>query len=135
MRVVLDTNVLVSALITPEGVCDQIVRHAMRDRIAPCADHRVLAEYDDVLLREELPVSRASAERLRRVIHLISVYVPAAPLDVDLPDPDDLCFLEVAAAARARLVTGNIRDFPPSQRAGVDVLTPRELLDLLKHGL
>ena len=53
------------------------------------------------------------------------------PLAADLPDPDDLPFLEVAAEAHAVLVTGNKKHFPDKAAGDVRVVSPRELLDLL----
>jgi predicted nucleic acid-binding protein len=52
---------------------------------------------------------------------------------VELPDPDDMPFLEVAAAAEASaLVTGNARHYRPVKgRHHVSVLASRALLDLL----
>lgn len=47
-----------------------------------------------------------------------------------LPDPDDDAFLDVASAAAATLITGNIRHYPPGRRQGVTVLEPGEFLDL-----
>jgi len=60
--------------------------------------------------------------------------VAARPLDVALPDPDDLPFLEVAAAGHAdALVMGNARHFAPARGGhAVAVRTPRELLDVLR---
>ena len=57
----------------------------------------------------------------------------AVPLPVRLPDPDDAPFLEVAAATESILVTGNSRHFPKKAREGVVVLSPAELLELLRQ--
>jgi predicted nucleic acid-binding protein len=57
---------------------------------------------------------------------MIVVAVLAEPLSVSLPDPDDLPFLEVAAATQAPLISGNLRHFPPERRAGVLLLSPTE---------
>ena len=54
------------------------------------------------------------------------------PLDADLPDPDDLPFLEVAAEAHAVLVTGNKKHFPQKAAGAVQVVNPREFLDMLR---
>ncbi len=54
------------------------------------------------------------------------------PSAIELPDPTDLPFLEVAASADAILVTGNARHFPARARAGVTVMSPSEFLDHLR---
>ena len=53
----------------------------------------------------------------------------ASPLGIELPDQDDLPFLEVAHAAEATLVTGNTRHYPPEERRGVTILDPASFLD------
>jgi len=58
--------------------------------------------------------------------------VTSAPLNVALPDEKEAPFLEVAAAADAILVTGNVKHFPKPARKGVPVMTPREFLETLK---
>jgi predicted nucleic acid-binding protein len=58
--------------------------------------------------------------------------VTAIPVAADLPDPDDLPFLEVAAEAHAVLVTGNRRHFPERAAGSVHVVSPGEFLDMLR---
>jgi len=55
--------------------------------------------------------------------------VNASPLAIELPDQDDLPFLEVAHAAEATLITGNTRHYAPEARRGVAVLDPASFLD------
>ena len=57
MRIVLDTNVLVSGLLTPFGTCADIVRMLTSGEIVLCADARILLEYDDVLHRPEFDIN------------------------------------------------------------------------------
>ena len=59
----------------------------------------------------------------------------AAPLAVTLPDPWDQMFIEAAVASNADiLVTGNLKHFPETARAGIRVVSPRAFLDLLLEG-
>jgi predicted nucleic acid-binding protein len=60
---------------------------------------------------------------------------PVAPLPVaaNLPDPSDLPFLEVAASAEAVLVTGNLRHFPKKAAGRVAVISPAELIEILRQ--
>ena len=67
------------------------------------------------------------------LIGSVAERVTALPLSVDLPDPTDLPFLEVADAAQACLVTGNARHFPKKHCKGIAILLPREFLDVLRH--
>ncbi|MBM4030946.1 MAG: putative toxin-antitoxin system toxin component, PIN family [Planctomycetes bacterium] len=131
MRAVLDTNVVVSGLATPTGVCAQILDLAVEGKVQPCVDARVLEEYERVLRRPELPIAPGKAEEFLEFIPVIAEVVSPTPLAVRLPHGDDLPFLETAREAAAVLVSRNLRHFPPRHRAGVTVLSPWEFLDLL----
>ena len=131
MNVVLDTNVLVSGLITPFGPPADIVRLLAAGAIRACYDARILGEYREVLSR---PVFGVAAERMEALLDQIradGVLATALPLSTRLPDPDDEVFLAVALAAGATcLVTGNLRHFPEQSRHGLPVVSPRRFLDL-----
>jgi predicted nucleic acid-binding protein len=63
-----------------------------------------------------------------------SEFVAARPLTTRLPDPDDEAFLEVSARGRVdALVTGNMRHFPEDRRASVPVMTPDEVIALIRR--
>lgn len=126
MRVVLDTNVLVSGLLNPHGAPGRVLDLLLLGGLRPLFDDRVLHEYRDVLSRPKFGFHpedvRALLEHLRAVGHRLT----APPLAVILPGEDDLPFLEVAAAGGARaLVTGNTSDYEPRRGShGVTVLSP-----------
>ncbi len=132
MKAVLDTNILISALLTRGGLCRRITDHIFEGRVQAYVDDRVLAEYEAVARRPELPIDPAQADALLALMSSAGEPVAAAPLRVNLPHASDRPFLEVAHASNAILVTGNPRHFPRSQRAGVIVLSPREFLELLE---
>ena len=132
MRVVLDTNVVVSAFLTPSGVPAEVLRRALGGEPVALYDDGILAEYREVL---ERPKFRLNTEDVTEVLELLTAKgerVAAAPLVVaNLPDPDDLPFIEVAVTGQAdALVTGNPRHFPDT--GGVELLSPRQLLELLE---
>ena len=133
MNVVLDTNVIVSAVLTERGPCARIVDMLGAGAFRLCADDRLLGEYDAVLRRPELRIAPADVEIVMDLIRHVALPIAAAPLPAGLPDPDDLPFLEVAAAAEAVLVTGNIRHFPKKASKGVTVASPKECLELLRR--
>jgi putative PIN family toxin of toxin-antitoxin system len=132
VRVVLDTNVLVSAVLTAQGTCARIVDMIADGALDLYADDRILAEYDSVLHRPELRIAPEDAGVILDLIRSITDTVAAIPLPVQLPDPDDAAFLEVAAASGSILITGNTRHFPTNARTGVSVMTPAEFLELLR---
>ena len=130
MRVVLDTNVLVSGLLSPFGPPGEIVRLVSSGSVTLCLDARVLAEYDAVLARPRFGFDEDSVVALLDYLDFASETVAAEPLSARLPNPDDEPFLEVALACGADwLVTGNLAHFPVQARAGVAVLSPAEFVD------
>ena len=129
MRIVLDTNVLVSALLSPFGPPAEILRLVTTGTVRLCHDARILGEYRQVLLRPAFPFRPLQVESLLDQIDADGEPITAFALSDRLPDPDDEAFLEVVLAADARyLVTGNLRHFPPESRRGVRVVSPREFL-------
>lgn len=133
MRVVVDTNVLVSAMLSPHAPPAGVVRLVLQGDLVLLHDPRILAEYAEVLARPRFGFDPDDVRAVIQGLDRTGEGVFAVPLKVKLPDPDDPPFLEVAAAGRAdALVTGNPRHYRPSSgRHDVRILTPRELLDLL----
>ena len=130
MRVVVDTNVLVSGLLSPFGPPGVIVSLTAAGRLSLCYDARILAEYADVLHRPAFPFDGDAVTALTSQIKAGGVLASPVPLPTRLPDAADEPFLEVAVAARAEyLVTGNSAHFPRECRAGVRVVSPREFID------
>ncbi len=130
MRVVLDTNVLVSALLTPSGTPAIVLALVLSGDLVPLYDGRLLEEYREVLSRPRFGISTEKASQVLLAIEQGEL-VAAKPLGIELPDPDDLPFIEVAVAGGAdAIVTGNIRHFPKATCA-IPVLSPAELLELL----
>ena len=133
MKVVLDTNVLVSGLISAKGPCGQILQLTFGGVLQPCVDGRILDEYETVLPRPLFRIHAEDVAEALSVIRLRAERIAPMPLDAELPDKTDLPFIEVAAAAGAILVTGNLRHFPKRTCKGVTVVSPREFLDHLRQ--
>ncbi len=130
MKIVLDTNVLVSALIRPASIPARALDLVVARQVAIALDHRIFAEYHAVLLRPEFSLPRDRVADVLDFFWRCGELVQAEPLSLRLPDPNDAMFVEVALAARVdALVTGNVRHFPIARRHGVRVLTPRAFLD------
>lgn len=128
-QAVLDTNVLVSGLINPYGSPGKLIDVLLSQRLEIAFDDRLLLEYRAVLGR---PHFRFSAQSLDAVFAIMLYQHRVCPLPwphTPSPDPHDTPFLEVAAAARVPLVSGNARHFPPECRGGVRLMTPGEFLE------
>jgi putative PIN family toxin of toxin-antitoxin system len=129
LRIVLDTNVLVSGLLSPFGPPGEIVRMVSSGAVVLCLDARILAEYDEVLARPRFGFDPDSVAALLDYVDFRSESVASTPLDHRLPDSDDEPFLEVASAGGADcLVTGNLAHFPSNARAGVVVFSPADFM-------
>ena len=113
IRVVLDTNILVSAYLRPKGTPAAILAAAMTGQFQMCISEAVLAEYREVLHRARFSIGEKRIDRGLSVIRKRSrLCKPSLKLVVS-PDEDDNRLLECAHAAKAHyLVTGNTKDFP-----------------------
>ena len=128
---VIDTNVLVSAALTPGGVCDQLLLHAIAGHFVPAWDNSLLAEYRDVLSRPKFGLSRSAIRNLLAAFPQ-SGFCRGVTARARLPDPDDIPFVAVALATADRtIVTGNPKHFPPSAIKTVTILSPPAALDIL----
>jgi putative PIN family toxin of toxin-antitoxin system len=131
LRLVLDTNVVVSALLKPQGLEDQVLRLGLAGKAELCVSPAVLAEYAIVLPRPRLKLQPQEVARaLDKLRQGSTVVHPAFTLKLCRHEPDNR-FLECAeAAASDYLVTGNTRHFPKKYRS-TKVVTARQFLELL----
>jgi putative PIN family toxin of toxin-antitoxin system len=127
---VFDTNVIVAAHLSPFGVPARLLSEVYARRLRMAYDFRILAEYQEVLGRKKFNFPPQAIKGFLQIVEDQESIVPL-PLKTILPDPDDLMFLEVAAATSHRvLVTGNIKHYPQKSRGSVLVLTPAEAFAL-----
>ena len=131
-RLVLDTNVLISALWKPGSVPARAIDALFAYDACVLYDARILAEYCAVLSRpkfKKIDPTRAAALIAKLVAHGEEV-VDVRPWPGAMKDEDDRSFVEVALTGLATvLVTGNLRDYP--QDLGFEVLPPAMLLGTL----
>ena len=113
LRLVIDTNVVVSAALKPEGLQPTVVLLAMAKPARWYVSEAIVAEYALVLARPELKIRRGLRQQLLQLIkNRVHVVAPSHLAQVT-SDPADNIFVECADAARADyLVTGNQRHFP-----------------------
>lgn len=130
-RVVLDTNVVVSALLTKSGNEASALRLALSGFLTLCVTSEILAEYRAVLSRPRFKAIPARAiDALLQNFSQGELVAPKFSLAVS-PDPTDNRFLECAEAATADyLVTGNKRHFPAEWKK-TKIVNARELLEII----
>lgn len=130
MKVVLDTNVVVSGFLNPYGAPGAIVGLAASGELTLCYDARILAEYREVLLRPKFGLDAHAVEDFLTQVEAEGEPAAATPLPHRLPDRSDEPFLEVALSARAEcLVTGNREHFPARLCLGMKVVSPAEFVE------
>jgi putative PIN family toxin of toxin-antitoxin system len=130
VRLVIDTNVLVSAAIKPVGLQRTVFLIAISKPARLYVSHPILEEYIEVLARPELRIRKCFRLQLVQLIKNHShTVVPTRRVEATT-DPEDNIFLECADAARADyLVTGNQKHFPRFWKK-TKVVTPREFVSL-----
>ena len=130
LRLVMDTNVLISAALKPAGLQRTVFLLAITKPARWYVSTPILEEYSEVLSRPELKIRRGIRQQFLQLIKNHSYIVaPTRQLEVT-PDPDDNMILECADAARADyLVTGNQKHFPRF-RKNTKIITAREFIDL-----
>jgi putative PIN family toxin of toxin-antitoxin system len=131
LRLVIDTNVMVSAAIKPAGLQRTVLLLGMTKPARLYVSRPILEEYSEVLSRPELRIRKGLRQQLLQLIknHCYTV-APTRLLEVT-SDPDDNMFLECADTARADyLVTGNQKHFPRFWKK-TKVITPREFISLV----
>ena len=134
MNVVLDTNVLVSGLLTPLGPSGQIVRMVFSGNLTLFLDARILSEYREVLHRPKFCINKDHVENLLEFLIHFGRFVSGSPLTNRLPEPDDEPFLEVAFAANAKaLVTGNSSHYPILSREDIKLFSPSEFIEFYRQ--
>lgn len=130
MRAVIDTNVLVSALLTPSGVPARLILAIRSRALIPVVSLDILAEYAEVLNRSRFSFAKDRVVSLLEDMEGLAIFLrPQAVPFRDLPDADDVPFIAAALAADCVVITGNGKHFPAI--TGVKILTPAEALALL----
>jgi len=130
IRVVIDTNILVSALLTPQGAPAQVFLMCfLQPDFRLCVSGAVFAEYEEVIRRPRLQRSQHEIESTLAAIRERGLWFRPAEKVRTCSDPADDIFLECAQAAAAQyLVTGNAKHFPPSWSI-TQVVSARLFLD------
>ena len=131
LRLVLDTNIIVSAALKPDGLQCTVLLLALAKPARLYVNEAIIAEHASVLARPDLKIRKAQRQQLLQLIRSRCFRVaPTKRLQVT-PDPDDNIFLECVDAARADyLVTGNQRHFPRFWKK-TKVITSREFISIV----
>lgn len=129
---VIDTNVLVSALIThnPESATAKVVKGLLQQDFVPMYDANIIAEYEDVLHRAKFHILQEVADALIFYIMEHGIEASRADFAEAMPDEDDRVFYEISLSHEdSFLVTGNLKHYPATPH----VITPADFLMYLQN--
>lgn len=128
-----DTNVIVSALLSDDVDSNEVklMEYINSNIITPIFSDDIMKEYKEVLSRKEFGFNKKSIGDMIARFKKRGILIKPHKLELEFKDGSDLKFYEVVMEKKdknAKLVTGNIKDFPFDKR----VVTPRELLKLIE---
>lgn len=131
---VIDTNVLISALLTKnvDSATVKVLYAVARGDIIPLYNFDIFEEYNEVLHRSKFPFSESRIQNVLEMIKQFGIIVDASHIDEQFIDPDDLVFYEVTMEKRedsAYLITGNLKHFPRREF----IVTPVEMIDIISN--
>ena len=130
-RVVIDTNVIVSAFISSKGNPAKIVNAVVSSEdFIICYNGDILAEYEDVLTRakfDKYNFSPAEIANFIKKVQEIGILIEPPASDISMPDESDRIFYDTATEGGAILITGNAEHYPPEDF----VVTPAIFLQII----
>ena len=128
LRVVVDTNVVISAFLSPAGSPANIIDQITDQKLQVCYSQEILAEYVEVLSRPRFNFNKEDRDNFVQGVQWFGLLAQPPASSVPLPDEDDRCFYDVAKFCDAVLITGNTKHYP----AEPFIVTPSEFLDLTR---
>ena len=128
LKVVIDTNIVISAAITPSGNCAKIIDIiAKNEEVRLYYNKEILFEYKEVLSRKYFKIADKIQKGIIESIKKVGIKIVPNPSEISLPDESDRIFYDAARAAGAFLITGNKKHYPVEYF----IILPSEFLKLL----
>lgn len=112
MRLVLETNIVVSALLSFDSAAFQLLADVLDGKYTVLISEEIYAEYDDVLHREKFGFDEDTIQFLLLWFKKNAVWIEVTKSDILMPDEKDRIFYDIAKCCKARLVTGNRKHYP-----------------------
>ncbi len=131
MKIVLDTNVLISGILKPSSPPGRIVDFLRSGVLQLVVDDRILAEYTDVLRRDYFLqyFEKSAREDVIEYLSKNSYYTSSRVVAHSMPDGGDTPFLEIALSEEVPLITGNLKHYPKRLRRNCIVLSPKQFIN------
>lgn len=112
MRLVVDTNIIVSALLSSESKAFQLLSDVLDGKYIVLISEEIFKEYEDVLSRDKFGFDSDIINFLLSWFRENAVWVEVSESDTPMKDEKDRVFYDLAKSCKARLVTGNIKHYP-----------------------
>ena len=131
---VIDTNVLVSALLTsnPDSATVLVLKYIINGTIVPLYSNTILKEYKNVLSRKKFGFTPEQVDYILNSIKKYGLKFEPKPTNISLPDMNDLPFYEIVLESSfnsSYLVTGNIKHFPREPF----IITARQMIEIIEN--
>jgi putative PIN family toxin of toxin-antitoxin system len=110
----MDTNVIVSSFINPDGKPSQILKIILNRKAELCYNSVMLGEYESVMLRRKFSekINSSQIQQFINLVRSIGISFNPLPSKKRLPDESDRIFYDTARASGSILITGNVKHFP-----------------------
>ncbi len=129
MKIVLDTNVLISSVLNPEGNPAKILNLVFNGKLIILFDNRILSEYFEVLKRDKFGFPLDLIYPVIDFIKNAGIFVTAEPVSLTFKDEDDKKFYEVFKSGEGEyLITGNLRHYPKEMA----IISPAQFIERYK---
>ena len=130
---VIDTNVIVSAMLKRNSVPWIIVNKLFDGTIIPLANNEIIEEYEEVLSRKKFSFNKKDVSNFIKVFRKKAILLDRTISDEQFVDIDDVVFYEIVITAKKKsrnsyLITGNKKHFPIKPY----IVTPNEMLDIIE---
>jgi putative PIN family toxin of toxin-antitoxin system len=127
MKVILDTNIIVSAFLNPNGIPGEIVSLALSEKIILCYDNKILSEYREVLTGSKFNFNKELVNDFLEFVKTYGEYIVAEPQEILFVDEDDKIFYDVLKSSDANyIITGNKKHYPKEK----NIVSPREFKEI-----
>jgi len=114
VRLVLDTNIVISAFINPDGKPSQILKMVLSRKAELYYNTSILNEYESVMLRPKFSnvINSNNVNRFIDIIRSVGISFDPIPGKIELPDESDRIFYDTARESGSFLVSGNLKHYP-----------------------
>ena len=128
---VIDTNVIISAMLNPDSIPGLVLKYALTGVIVPYLNDDIIKEYTNVINRDKFGFSKVDIDYVLSTLKEMAVILERTLTTEQFTDKKDIVFYEIVLTARTKtnayLVTGNEKHFPNKSF----VVTPKEMIDII----